>query len=243
MKRPRREPPAIDMSKAIGLKTAQSRGPVSRCLLAWHGFGWLAVAAGVFGGALTQASGEIRVLISTNYYTVTGSTLPELWESMLQVRPWSTNLNFNARTDWGMEYRYTARVTREDWKWSFRSISVQTKVTVSLPRWTPPPGADPALVDAWARFQKGVGLHELGHISVARAATAALYGELSAMPAQDSAEALQEAADSTVGRILEKYRKMDNEYDQNTHHGATQGAVLRWLPGRRGPPYWALRPY
>ncbi len=198
------------------------------------------MAASLFGGQPAQASDQTRVLVTTNYYTVTGRSMPELWASMVQAGPWKTNFQYHARTDSEVHYRYTTRVRR--YEWSIGSVSVVTKVTVFLPRWIPPPGTDPVLIDAWAHLQKGLRLHELGHESVARAATTELRRQLSALPAQDSPEALQAAANSAAKRTLETYRKMDADYDQKTHHGITQGAVLRLPPPRHGPPYWAMRP-
>lgn len=232
--------PASVMLKIAQSETAKPRRLASRSLTARRGFGCLAIAAALFGGSLSQAHGQLSVVISTNYYTVTGNSISELWEAMVQARPWTTNLQYNARTDWATYYSYTYRFAGD--QFSFRNINVYTKVSVYLPRWTPPPQVDSTLVEAWAQFLKAVALHETGHISVARLATTELRRQLLAIPAQDSADELQAAADSAARRTLNNYRRMDVEYDQQTRHGITQGAVLRWPPLRRGPPRWAMGP-
>jgi predicted secreted Zn-dependent protease len=231
-----RESPANVMSEIAELKAAPARRPIAEFLPGWQKLGWLVLAL-ILLGMPARSFGQVTVLVSTNYYTVTGSSVPEIWESMMRSGPWNTNFQYSARTDWETRYTYATRVTSRG-QWTFRSIAVLTKVTVYLPRWTPPPGTDPALADMWAQFRKGMGLHELGHISVARTAAADLYRQLYAVPAKDSREALKAAVDSTAARVLDTYQKVDDTYDRETRHGVTQGAVF---PGRRGPAFWQAR--
>ena len=52
----------------------------------------------------------VRVVLTTNYYAVTGSSPHEIWHAMTRARPWKTNHNYSATTTWvaRSQYRFDA---------------------------------------------------------------------------------------------------------------------------------------
>jgi predicted secreted Zn-dependent protease len=49
---------------------------------------------------------------------------------------------------------------------------------------------------------------------------------LPALPARATCEEAEEAANMAAREVLERYRRLDVDYDGQTHHGATQGALF-----------------
>jgi predicted secreted Zn-dependent protease len=164
----------------------------------------------------------VRVVLTTNYYAVTGSSPHEIWHAMVEARPWKTNHNYSATTTWvaRSQYRFDAG---ED---GFRLVKYdeETKVTVTLPRWTPPPDASPETVRRWTKFINALALHENGHVNIACQATGELMREMGALGTFASRQELREAARDTENRVLDKYRERERAYDLETQHGVLQGA-------------------
>lgn len=199
----------------------------------------LALLAGAGGAPSCVAavpSGP-TITVTTNYYRVTGSTPEEIHHSKEAARPGTNRMKFDAITEWNIAwtYRYSLRGDQV----AVDSVDTKTTVVVTLPRWTPPADTDPATIKSWQSYVRGLALHEQGHLTIARQATAEMQRQLTALPASPSVRDLQTAMDRTGNRVVDQFRLKEKEYDQATSHGATQGAVLRW--GGRPPwhPWWS----
>jgi len=166
------------------------------------------------------------VTASTNYYDVKGSTREELIASRAQGRPRKDDRHFDGLTTWKVEwsYRYSSRNKQH----FLDSVDVKTVIEVTLPRWTPPPGADADLVERWNKYVRALGIHELGHVSYARLATAEMKKRLSVLPSYATAQELRDAVERTGQQVLADFRARDAEYDRDTAHGMKQGARFAW---------------
>jgi predicted secreted Zn-dependent protease len=173
-------------------------------------------AAGGAGPRLTS-----RLEVTTNYYTVTGSTAAELFRSKVQARPWKDSKPFDAYTDWNI--RWTFRWRQRGEQFAIESLETKTTVVVTLPRWLPPAEASRELVERWQRYVQGLGRHELGHVTLARLATAELQQQLAALNPCPTAQELTETVGRTGTGVVAKYRQKDADYDRETGHGAKQG--------------------
>lgn len=109
-----------------------------------------------------------------------------------------------------------------DWHWNgddgvpclVAGVSANVDIVVSLPRWSPPAEADPAVVVAWREFTAALALHEQGHVDMVRAGAAGLTSArrgCGEMPSYGAA-------------ILRSLWLSQVEYDVATDHGRTQGA-------------------
>ena len=183
----------------------------------------------MLAGAVSAALGAppakpimVRVVLTTNYYAVTGSNPHEIWHAMAQARPWKTNHNFSATTQWTTRSQYRFEAGEE----GFRLVKYdeETKVTVTLPRWAPPPDVSPETVRRWTKFFNALALHENGHVTIARQATGELFREMGALGSFASQQEFREAVRDTENRVLDKYRARERAYDLETQHGVLQGA-------------------
>jgi predicted secreted Zn-dependent protease len=199
--------------------------------VALRGFKALVVVAGLqivlLGLPASAADGTSpriasSIEVTTNYYTVTGTTAAELIKSKAQARPRKDKGPFDAYTDWNIHWTFKCR-QRGD-RFAIDSLEIRTTVAVTLPRWVAPAEASRDLVERWQQYVRGLGLHELGHLTLARLATAELQQQVAALKPYPTAKELTEAAGHTGTSVVEKYRQKEGDYDLETGHGAKQGA-------------------
>ncbi|MBI5385704.1 MAG: DUF922 domain-containing protein [Verrucomicrobia bacterium] len=167
-----------------------------------------------------------KVTVTTNFYTVTGSTPREISESKKNARPWKERFSYDGYSEW--DVKWTFRYSKRPDETVLDALEITTKVVVTLPRWIPPTNAPPHMVARWRQYILALANHELGHISLARLTTAELEKEFKAVPPAPTPRALNVAVNRLGSQIVEKFRQRDADYDKQTSHGATQGAELRW---------------
>jgi predicted secreted Zn-dependent protease len=161
----------------------------------------------------------------TNYYSVTGTTLVDIRQSINRSRPWKGKPEADAVTDWRVEWRFTVAPTRNGCRCS--SFSTTTAITVTMPRWTVPLDVAPEIKKRWERYLQALGQHEAGHAQLARAAAVDLHRRLNSLGEQSDCDGLRNQINEAGQAVIEEYRKRERDYDEKTRHGATQGATLR----------------
>jgi predicted secreted Zn-dependent protease len=176
--------------------------------------------------ATSDLAGQ-HVSCRTNYYTLTGSTLREIHQSFRQARPWRATGGHDGFTVWSVTWRfgttYNGSVCR------VTTFSTTTTIAITLPRWVAPTNADVSLKAEWDRYIQALGKHEYGHAQVALAAAAEIQKRAKEVPEDASCESLKQRVHSTCDSVVQKYKQMDDAYDQRTDHGRNDGARL----GRR----------
>jgi predicted secreted Zn-dependent protease len=148
---------------------------------------------------------------------------------MREAAPWAGQERAFGRTTWNVTWRAQwsgapqCRVTLAE---------VQLRTRVTLPRWTPPAGAPPALVAQWGTFLRALAVHEAGHAAHGAEAAREVRRELERV-VMPSCGMMQLRTRDVAEAILERYRARTRDYDVQTRHGATQGAT--WPPRRTAP--------
>lgn len=179
--------------------------------------------------AAIPADAATSISTTTNSYDVSGATMEEVAASMAANRPWKTNA-YRAKTDWQIGYKF--HFGRTNGTFFLSRFDLQTRITVTLPRWTAPPEADAALRSAWAGFMRALLTHEAGHIQIGTKATKEVANCLSQLPGAASADELKAAVERAVDAVIDAHRKQEEEYDRVTRSGFTQGAVFPPVRGR-----------
>ena len=171
---------------------------------------------GTAGGAAPAYAPPAEVRI--DYYEVRGVDFNAVLGSMMSGRQYA------GRTDWLLSYQSQPRMAAG----ACKAESVTTKLTLSmtLPHWSPPPGAAGDLAGRWERFMSALRLHEDGHVQNARNIESAVKRALLALSSTDCG-ALDSAMRARFDQLLEQGRAADRDYDRQTDHGKTQGAVFR----------------
>lgn len=145
------------------------------------------------------------------YYTVNGATERELSREIQLKGP----QEYAAYTGWEVS-----------WTWpgygsllcDVSSPIVDAEVTVTFPRWDPPVNAPPELIVKWAGFSQALAVHEQGHVDN-------VYGSLPRIEAAiENADCL--TAEAAAQAIIQEMNQFDLDYDRDTGHGRSQGAVF-----------------
>jgi predicted secreted Zn-dependent protease len=161
----------------------------------------------------------VALTVEVVYYDVAGASADELRAQLDLHGPTGQQ---DAYTDWWVQWRYD-RVQAAN-GCELRSLAVTLDVTFTFPRWSPPDDAAPGLRERWEDYLAALRVHEEGHKEIALRAANEIAAALSSLPASPSCAELEQAADGTGERILERYRQQELSYDRQTDHGATQGA-------------------
>jgi len=150
------------------------------------------------------------------FYEIQGSTADELQAGMAQSGPTSSGgAEFAANTSW--QFHWSWNQTTAGGVCHPTNVHVTYSVTIAFPHWTPPANAAPGLVDRWTTFSEALATHEDGH-AVRVIQNAGKVGDAIAGASCANAQAAAQSA-------LDSIQQISDQYDSDTNHGATQGAV------------------
>ncbi|MBW4487924.1 MAG: DUF922 domain-containing Zn-dependent protease [Trichocoleus desertorum ATA4-8-CV12] len=165
------------------------------------------------------------VKIQHRYYPVTGSTVQHLRSDIAHLSPVTQGgQHYDANTDWYVRWSY--RYVRTGISCSMSHVSSHVDITFTLPKWQTASKASRSLMNQWSHYSAALQLHEDGHKDHGIAAGQEVLRTLSNLPAYPSCRALEAAANTTARKVIQHYNQRDVEYDRNTGHGFTQGAVF-----------------
>ena len=152
------------------------------------------------------------------YYDITGSTASELRTSMDMLRlkdPYHKDRPVDAYTDWHISWNWPGYGTDNC---DLSAAVVDYRIQIILPRWEPPVSASPELITQWNTYIWSIVLHEKGHV------------DNIVNHYLDVKTAIQRAtcssAEAKAQMVLDQLRRFDSNYDSQTRHGETQGAVF-----------------
>jgi predicted secreted Zn-dependent protease len=180
-----------------------------------------------FFAALFPSSAEAQqnhVLWTTNFYQITGATLPELRQSIRQTRPWKDRNHFDGWTEWKIEWRFN--IVQAEGGWRCNSFTTTTTLKTTLPQWRPPSDASPTVKHLWLRYITALGQHEAGHAQLALAAAAEQHRRVKEIGIEPDAATLKKKINDLARSIVDDCQRKNEEYDRRTQHGVSQGAFL-----------------
>lgn len=155
--------------------------------------------------------------VALSYYDIQGNDFETLLAAL------NATGGFHAKAEWKLSYAYTPK--RAGRACSANPVTTQLELTMTMPRWNPPPGASPALFARWQRYTAALRKHEDGHLDIGRAFEDELKRSLAVI--SERCEKLEARVKGIFELLLEKHRALDAEYDRKTAHGRTQGAEFR----------------
>lgn len=173
-------------------------------------------------GLTWGTSPSIRSLADN--YPISGTTAAALRQQMNQFGPLGQNgKRFDAYTKWHVAWQY--RYDMVDGKCRLTSLTVNTTITYTMPAWQNSQQASRSLQQHWRRYYQALQLHEEGHANHGRAATQAIWQQLRQL-ARPTCNAMSQIVNQTAQGIINNYAQKDIDYDRQTDHGRTQGAVF-----------------
>ena len=148
-----------------------------------------------------------------NFYDINGRTVQELREAMNQQGPID---HAGDRSDADTRWNIT-------WQWGAGGPSTAVAkidyIRVTFPRWNPPEDAQTDVIESWRNYIQILARHEGNHVQF-------VHGELPNIQAAVRQGATEADADEAGNAALEVLRQRDLDYDRDTRHGATEGAVF-----------------
>ena len=155
-----------------------------------------------------------------HWYDIEGDTEAEL-RAQLDVKGPEGH---DAYTAWHVTWRFPFTQTGEGC--TTGPVTTDVHINVTLPRWRGPADERDPVVRRWRRYLDALKEHESGHRETGFRAATDISDTLPGLPPKPTCEAAEEAANATAREVLERYRTADTDYDEETRHGATQGAVF-----------------
>jgi predicted secreted Zn-dependent protease len=177
--------------------------------------------------AAAAAAPIISITVAQQFYDIDGTSAGALREGIRRLGPKdASGTSLDALTVWDLQWTYKAvRVSSVDSTCALQDLKVTLNVTVTLPRWTPPPNAPASLRETWRTYLRHVQVHEAGHRAIAERNARDLYKSLSGLRAPTCPQ-LDAQASRTGEDIVADGRSKNRAYDVETKHGQTQGVVL-----------------
>jgi predicted secreted Zn-dependent protease len=155
--------------------------------------------------------------ITFTYYDVSGSTVAELRRSINKGRPADPKNGdrFDALSNWRVQWAWKSEGKT---RCELGSATLSFSATVLMPRLAAPDSLSPELRVRWDHYIAALETHEAGHVRHAYDH----HGEVLTAIKGATCETVTKAAQAAIGKI-DQY---NIEYDRQTRHGETQGAVF-----------------
>lgn len=159
------------------------------------------------------------------HYPISGSTVQELGAQMKSLGPpQQDGRRFPGGASWNIDWQYST--TQQGARCRIGQVRVNLESTITLPQWQQHAQAESGLAAAWDTFLAQLDVHEQGHVQHGVEAAEQIRQALTGMTG--SCSTLAEQANQRGVQIIEQYNQRDLDYDEQTRHGATQGAVLAY---------------
>jgi predicted secreted Zn-dependent protease len=177
--------------------------------------------------AMVHATASPTVKRRDETYDVTGSSLRELRQMIDRNGPVNKDdgKRYDGLTQWSLTWDYQLKRRGKVWIVSGRTVLLDIKVLT--PRWTDFQNTPGALRTQWRIYRSNLLRHEEGHVKIALRAARAVDKYLGVCGASSSLDKLKIDIQKNTTALLKQYRKIDQDYDQRTHHGTTQGVSLK----------------
>ena len=172
-----------------------------------------------------EVSCELKVNEKYELYDIDGTSADQLRRQMRQQgTKWHDGETYAAETSWDIRYGYD--VFYEDGKCSIKSVKTDLDIVYHLPHKVP--SASPSgLTAAWDDYLAHLKRHEFGHKDLAVKAAAEINEVLASVGSFSTLDQLEKEVVRKTEEQFRHLKKVQIEYDNETRHGETQGAILR----------------
>ena len=166
----------------------------------------------VTGAAAPPTNGPIAIENATmQFYTVQGISEDEIRGDINAKRPG----NYDALTEWNFQWQVPGD---GNGSCNLDGVTIDYTIKVIFPQWTPPAEASSEVIQKWNNYINALALHESGHVERVVPFVPDLINTIKA----SSCDSYNAAAQGWLDTISQQ----NDQYDTDTDHGATQGAVF-----------------
>jgi len=171
----------------------------------------------------TLAEPETR--INTVYYQVDGNTAEDIWNDIITKSPVKENGKQHvAYTRWNVNWKF--------WWYDHGSsceidkVTTKLDITYTLPRLKQSDSIPQSLTAHWEKYYAALFEHEQGHKDLGVKAALEIENKLLNMGSRRSCEQLELDANNMAKDVVDKYSRLEKQYDRSTNHGLNTGAVF-----------------
>ena len=177
--------------------------------------------------ALTAGAAAAEPLsrVHTSYYYVDGKSATVISAQMDKNGPTAEDgKRYPAKTRWDVQWKINH--DQQGVTCGVKEVAVAVGIAQNLPKWRGEDNGASTLSGRWKKFAEAVKRHEDGHKEHGIKAAAEIESALQGLKPASNCEDLDKAANAAGEKVIEKYRKLDADYDRTTDHGRKQGAKL-----------------
>ena len=163
----------------------------------------------------------------TLYYKISGNTADQLREQMNTLGPIDHTTHADAQTTWHITWKfYWQHDTASQNLCHLTGVSVNASITKLYPKWINENSAAPALQNKWNTYLTNLATHESGHAENGKRTAIEIEKALLDTPLQSNCRLLVNTLNAAAYSVIAQHNKWDIQYDADTQHGRTQGAVF-----------------
>jgi predicted secreted Zn-dependent protease len=161
---------------------------------------------------------------SISYYDVSGTNANDIRKQLNENRPKDGAGQSHDAVTWSrVQYKYRYSPSLTGCKFTEFTATLETKMV--MPRWIEQDSTS-KLGKKWQTYYSALYAHELGHHDIFVQAHAAVENAGSSFETSNKCDAIGDEFKAVYSSLLDKYRKMSQEYDLDTNHGMKLGAVF-----------------
>lgn len=172
-----------------------------------------------------KAGATPKILTEYQNYPIQGQTAKELHDQIKQHGHYDNGERYAGFTQWFVTWHFFYREIPNQ-GCGITSVSTDVKIVYLLPQWININSAPLELKNKWVKNMEALKTHEQGHGKHALLAAQEIEQKLIRLPRQINCQLTENKANQTAQNVISKYNKEDIKYDEQTNHGATQGANI-----------------
>jgi predicted secreted Zn-dependent protease len=164
------------------------------------------------------------VKVTEHFYDVEGHKVRNLKKELHRKGKEATGGRHHALTQWTVRWNFHFRQMGPSCV--LEALKTDLEITYQLPRWTDRESAPQDLIRKWDRYYAALKRHEDGHAAIGRRAAEEIDRELRKIVQPGGCNNFSNTVNTAANRILDLYKQEEKDYDDNTSHGRTQGAIF-----------------
>jgi len=162
--------------------------------------------------------------IEYKYYQISPRTPHEIKPELMRKTPIREfGGSFNGRTDWYIDWSFNSRSTQ--YGCQLTSTVTKVRVVYILPALSEHV-KDAKTIEVFNQFNTALTQHEHNHGEHGLKAAREIDDAFKQIPPQRNCRNLARYVDAIANIIVDKYVRLDDEYDRSTRNGETEGAVI-----------------
>ncbi len=196
-----------------------------------EGLGHKKITSGSLISSLVSESGLSHTLNSTieytadlTHYSIKPDNKQDLPAALNRATP---NGNYHASAHWNISWRFNYQIVNAQCK--IQSAQVNLTSQMLMPQLDVGFNTDSQTRDTFNEYYENLITHEFGHLDFGVLAANQIESMLLDQTTMAQCDDLGAASNAQAKSIIAQYTTLDDEYDESTSHGRTQGAYIHDL--------------